>query len=85
MYFKPITDCFPVIKASLSEKDLRILLNEKYTDLNNFHFSIGSWIRNNILRDDSEILNYFNSAGISDKDDMSALIIRLFYIHEKTD
>ena len=39
----------------LPEETKTEILNTKKADLSLFHFGLGTWIRNNILKEDSEI------------------------------
>lgn len=56
-----------------------------YSELTRWHFGFGSWIRNNILLENSPLYKLFNEVGITQKDDMSSIIIKLFYIYKKYD
>ena len=64
--------------------DLSEFLNADYYDLYKFHFSIGLTIRNYLLKEDSVLYSLLKSAGIIQRDDMSSLILQLFYISLKS-
>ncbi len=48
----------------------------KAADLAKYHFGLGTWIRNELVTDDSLILSYFHKHGITHKDDISTSIIK---------
>ena len=52
----------------------------KYDNIYLYHFRLGTWIRNNLLND-KVLINVFEFFCIYHKDDMSYIIIRLFYIY----
>lgn len=52
-----------------------------YDKLCDCHFGLGTWIRNNLLDESSNLYSLFLKGGVMQKDDMSGLIIRLFYIN----
>lgn len=47
--------------------------------LKDYHFSIGLYIRNNILKDGSALVEKFKERGIVERDDMSTAIIRAWH------
>lgn len=85
--FKEIIKCLPVIERSLSRSIMMKFLNSSYEDLSDFHFNIGLWIRNNLLKDSGEpdcLYRMFRDIGITQSDDMSTIITELFYIYMKS-
>lgn len=80
--FKIIEDALSQIEKQINDKEsILLFINCKYNDLNLYHFGLGTWIRNNLLQTNSQLYNLFLKAGINSKDDMSLLIINLFYIY----
>ncbi len=63
------------------------LMSTNLNDLSIFHFGLGIWIRNNILKDNSAIFRLLQKNGYKQKDDMSSFIISELYkylLYEKT-
>lgn len=67
----------------LSKKSLKEFLECDYENLYFYHFGFGTWIRNELLQENQPLYHAFLSCGISQKDDMSFLMIRLFYVYLK--
>ena len=80
--YNEIKKVFPKLKNFFSAKELDEFLKCNYEELYVYHFGFGTWIRNTILKD-SSLYHAFLACGISQADDMSALIIQLFYIYLK--
>lgn len=76
-----ITKLFPVFELILPKKVLCELINATPDEMDSFHFSFGLFIRNNLLISGSSLYDAFINAGINHKDDMSLMIIKLFYKH----
>lgn len=74
---------FPKMADCLPPKEMKKFLECDYKKLALYHLGLGTWIRNNLLQKNSSLFNTFLSCGISEKDDMSSLMIRLFYIYLK--
>jgi hypothetical protein len=53
--------------------------NKESENLNEFHFGLGLYLRNNILTTDSELYIKFQENGVHDCDDMSAVIISTWH------
>lgn len=81
--FSIIEACFPEIEKMFDKKSLREFLSCDFNKLTRYHFGLGTWIRNHLLEEDSELKNMLFSGGIENKDDASMLIIRLFYVYER--
>jgi hypothetical protein len=47
--------------------------------LHEYHWGLGLFLRNNILKSDSDIYKEFVKVGINEKDDMSSLIIHIWH------
>lgn len=75
---------FGKIERLFSETALERFCACEYGELDRYHFSLGCWIRNNLLNK-GELPRLFTADGICHRDDRSMLMIRLFdlYIHEK--
>ena len=51
-------------------------------DLSEYHFGLGTWIRNELLYvDETSLHRLFLENGMEHSDDMSSFIIRLFHYH----
>ena len=84
-----IEECFLELNKLLSTKDINMIKNAESRDNTiRFHLDIGLWLRNNWgLWGGSRIQNYLRSKGINHPDDMSAMILRLYYdwLHDEHD
>lgn len=83
-FYKELITIFNEIEKQFSQSDLIVFISEDYNNLYDYHFGLGTWIRNNILNDNKKIMSYFYSIDISDKDFISNLFIKLFFIHIKS-
>ena len=72
---------FPSIEEKLSEETIQQLIECDYDNLHLYHFGLGMWIRNNLLTDKSRLFMFFRLNGIDSLDDMSMLMIQLFYFY----
>jgi hypothetical protein len=79
---KMIMDLWAEIKAAAftPENSVREFKNAKFCDLGDYHFGLGLHLRNNILTGDSEIYAKFKECGITERDEMSAAMIKLWYL-----
>lgn len=82
-FLNEIGKSFSLIESYFNEKTLKEFVTCEYYDLYLYHYSLGVWIRNNLLNK-GNLLILFQSSGIEQKDDMSSIIIKLFYLHIKT-
>lgn len=71
------------MKAFLSPESLKDFLESDYEKLYLYHYGFGTWIRNELLQENSPLYHNFISCGIFHKDDMSFLMLQLFYIYLK--
>lgn len=78
-----IKNSFLIIEEQFNKDNLAAFIECDYCDLCNYHFSLGLWIRNNLLTENSQLLKAFEENGIIRLDDISTLIIELFYLHMK--
>ena len=81
--YKELESAFSIMENILDRKELRNFINLSYADLYLHHYGIGIWIRNNLLKENHTLYKLFKAGGIIDKDYMSSLIIKLFYIYAK--
>ena len=81
--YKQIKKSFSEIEKLFDEQTLNNLAACDYSDLWRYHFELGIRIRNHLLQTDSPLFQALSESGIHSKDDMSALIIQLFYLHLK--
>ncbi len=79
-----IEKVFKEIEKQLSKKDLQRFINCDYENICLYHHTIGGWIRKEFLGAESRLYGLFVQGGIAEKDDMSMLIIELFYIYIKS-
>ena len=79
--YRQIKKSFPYIEKLFDTKSFIRFIQMDYCKLSQYHFSLGLWIRNHLLQDNSQLYRAFRENGIMDKDDMSMLIIQLFYLY----
>ncbi len=72
---------FPAIEERFTEETIQQLIECDYENLYIYHFGVGIWIRNCILTDKSKLFKSFKLQGIANLDDMSMLMIQLFYFY----
>lgn len=63
-----------IIENEMSEKSKNNFKKSNFNDLIDYHFSIGLWIRNNILTENSDILLCFEEINVKNTDDISLFI-----------
>lgn len=78
--YEEIKKSFPKIKKLFDDTNLNNFICCGYENLSNYHFGLGTWIRNNLLSESCDLYILFVRGGILQKDDMAALIIHLFFI-----
>lgn len=81
--FSIIEEVFPEIEKRFDKQALGKFISCDYKDLTGYHFGLGLWIRNHLLAKNNELKSLFVTGGVTSNDDISALIIRLFYIYER--
>ena len=80
--YREIEKIFPILGERFNAEDFEEFKNTRISDLCLYHFGFGAWIRNNLLYNSESILySDFIENGIEDKDEMSAVIIRLFHYY----
>lgn len=76
-----IKNCFPKIEELFSENTL-LEFKEKPSDkLYQYHYGVGTWIRNHLLSDKDDLYHLFQKNGVEDRDDMSACMLLMFHIY----
>ncbi len=78
-----IQESFHEIEKRFDEQALGEFISCDYKDLSGYHFGLGLWIRNHLLAENNKLKSLFVTGGVTSNDDISALIIRLFYIYER--
>jgi len=77
--YREIEKIFPAIEKQFNAKNLHEFKNTRISDLYLYHFGLGTWIRNNLLYQTSNLYNLFLENGINCTDEMSSYIIKLFH------
>jgi len=72
------------IEDLFDSESLNEFKKHKYNDLSNYHFTLGLHIRNEILTVNSDLYNVFIKSGVVQKDELSSLLIELFYFYIKS-
>lgn len=73
-----------ILEKEMDSKTKSNFKNTDFSDLINYHFSLGIWIRNNILTENSAILDYFKGVDMENLDEISFFIIQNLYIYLKS-
>jgi len=80
--YKEIEKTFPEIESFFTPEELAKFKDTPAGDMYRYHFGLGLSIRNSaILSEDSLLFRLFTNNRISQKDDMSSLMIKLFHYH----
>ena len=79
--FIALNESFSSILKVIDKEEIQSFLVRGYENLNSYHLTFGQWIRNEILSDDSLVYFEFVKSGITNKDDMSDLYLKLFYCY----
>ncbi len=82
MLFEEINKAMIFLKKNVPNRIQNDLKHCKYNDLVYFHFTLGAYIRNELLCD-TFLYDLFKNKGIENKDDMSHLLICIFYLFIK--
>jgi len=78
--YAEIEKSFPNLEKLFTSEELKEFINMPVSDLNLYHFGLGTWVRNNLLYPKESILyRLFLENGMEHPDDMSSLILRLFH------
>lgn len=78
--YRKIEESFPLLEDMMGKKELKKFMSCNYDDLCLYHFGLGTWIRNNLLEENSRLYKLFVKGGLPNKDEMSYLMIEMFYI-----
>lgn len=81
--YEELCRVFKILKSRMNEDSLTKFKAYSFENLNDYHFSLGLVIRNDYLNSDSALYSMFKQMGIDDKDEISALMIKLFYFYIK--
>jgi len=77
--YREIENSFPLMEKLFTKEDLLEFKNAPVSELCMYHFSLGLWIRNNLLKEKSPLYKLFLENGVEHPDDMSSLMIKLFH------
>gem|GEM_PF-995351 len=78
--FEEIKKHFPTLEKRFHPKDLVDFQNTTRADLILYHFTLGLWIRNQLLHPaGSTLFTLFTEYGFTHTDDMSHFIICIFH------
>ena len=77
---RELIKAFCLIEAVLGE-DIKTFCSSNFADLSDYHLGLGTWIRNNLLLSESDLYLFFIKSGVKSKDEMSAYLIKSFYLY----
>lgn len=80
MLFEELKKAILFLQENLPNKTKNMLKEDKYENLDLYHFSLGLFVRTKLLNN-SPLFHLLKLRGIENKDDMSRLILQLFYLH----
>ena len=81
---KETEDLYCLLESAMDDEGIDEFLKCGIDGIWKSHFGIGLWLRNNVLTCDNLIYHSFIRQGITDKDEMSAIIIEGFYWYLKS-
>ena len=84
LFTEVLQDCFLQLEKVIPKPLQHQFISKPHSMLAQYHFSIGMLIRNTLLNEDSRLYSILSNSGIDNPDDMSDLILHLFYIHLHT-
>lgn len=74
--------CFERISQAFDIQMLRTLMQCPFQEVATLHhFSLGLWIRNHLLAQDSPLFDHLTRAGLRTRDEMSGILLELFYLY----
>lgn len=79
--FKEAEKLFKILKRKIKAETLENFKICPLEQLNNYHFNLGLMIRNDYLTEDSKLYKWLREIGFENRDEMSSLLIKLFYIY----
>ena len=80
--YEKLEQCCPTIETLFTSEQLKEFMNTPRSDLYLYHFTLGSWLRNNWLYSKaSPLYRLFVDNGIEHHDVMSSIIIKYFYYY----
>ena len=79
--YSQIKKSLPKIEKLFNESALEEFMNCNSSNLSLYHFGLGTWIRNNLLQENTRLYNTFIKFGIVQKDAISSLIISQFHAY----
>lgn len=81
--FKEIKKCLKNLDKNMGMEAKQSLMEMKFSDLYWCHFGLGLALRNNLLTEDSPLFIQFRKNGVDHPDDMSAVLVELYYLYLK--
>ena len=84
LFTEVLQDCFLQLEKIVPTPLQHQFISKPYSILTQYHFSIGMLIRNTFLYEDNRLYSILSNSGIDNPDDMSDLIMHLFYLHLHT-
>lgn len=78
-----LDESFQILKGKLDNTEIEKIKNGSESDMAQYHFSLGLWIRNNwrLGIGKSRIAKYFNDQGVFEPDCISGLILDCFWCY----
>jgi hypothetical protein len=77
---KDLEDAHRELEKMLKPEDIEKIKSGTEEDMNQYHFGLGMWMRNNWdLWKSGRLSKYFNELGIQHPDDMSGIILTTFW------
>ena len=79
-----LMDAFVRMETHLGEDALAVFSACRFCALHQWHLTFGIWVRNTLLPETGALYHLFQSCGVAGRDEMSALLLRLFYCFLKS-
>ncbi|MBO5359765.1 MAG: hypothetical protein J6B25_02860 [Clostridia bacterium] len=81
---KETEDLYYLMESILDDNEINEFLKYGADEIWKNHFGIGLWLRNNVLTGNNSIYRNFIRRGLTDKDEMSAILTEGFYWYLKS-
>ena len=79
--FALLKHAFLEIKNYLSAEQVQAFFDCPFSQLHQYHFGLGLWVRNHLLRDRDPLYQWLYRCGVTATDEMSTLLLQWFYLH----
>jgi hypothetical protein len=79
--FPEIEKTFVRLEGYLGAQGCKEFKQSSFADLYQYHFGLGMYIRNHFLGEKHKLYQLFAKAGAAERDEISFLLIQLFWVY----